>query len=129
MTLLANSKSWLVNNTATEEDAILENLNSLYGMKQLISSPTHILQHYSSSMDHISVNQSNLVIDSAIHLSLLHNCHHQIMFCKLNLITKYPPPCAREIWVYGMTQTGFINRAIDQFDWVKLFLDKKLMNK
>ena len=77
MTLLANSKSWLANNTATEEDAILENLNSLYGMLQLISSPTHILQHYSSSVDHISVNQSNLVIDSGI-----------IYHCSITVITK-----------------------------------------
>ena len=46
----AKSKSWSVNDT-TEEGTILENLTSLYGMKQLISAPTHILQYSSSCND------------------------------------------------------------------------------
>ena len=41
----AKSKSWSINDTTTEESTILENLNPLYGMKQLISDPTQILQH------------------------------------------------------------------------------------
>ena len=55
------SKSWSVNDTTTEEGKILENLTSLYGngMKQLISAPTHILQHSSSCIDLIFVNQPN----------------------------------------------------------------------
>ena len=81
----AKSKSWSVNDITTEEGTILENLTSLYGMKQLISAPTHILQHSSSCIDLIFVNQPNLVIDSGIHPSLHQNCHHQIIFCKLNL--------------------------------------------
>ena len=40
----AKSKSWSVNDTTSEEGTILENLTSLYGMKQLISDPTHILE-------------------------------------------------------------------------------------
>ena len=71
------SKSWSVNDTTTEEGKILENLTSLYGMKQLISAPTHILQHSSSCIDLIFVNQPNLVVDSGIHPSLHLNCHHQ----------------------------------------------------
>ena len=42
---ISKSKSWSVNDTATEEGTILEHLTSFYGMKQLISAPTHILQH------------------------------------------------------------------------------------
>ena len=38
----AKSKSWSVNDIATEEGKILENLTSLYGMKQLISASTQI---------------------------------------------------------------------------------------
>ena len=119
----AKSKSWSVNDTTTEEGTILENLTSLYGMKQLISDPTHILQHFSSCIDLIFVNQPNLVIDSGIHPSLHQNCHHQVIFCKLNLKIEYPPTYAREVWDYGKAQTDLINRAIDQFDWVNLFLD------
>ena len=39
---------------------------------------------------------------------------------------EYPPPYAREVWDYGKAQTDLINRAIDQFDWVNLFLDKNI---
>ena len=35
----------------TVECTILENLTSLYGMKQLLSAPTHNLQHTSSCID------------------------------------------------------------------------------
>ena len=56
----AKSKSWTVNNTTTEEDTILENLNSFYGMKQLISAPTHTLQHSTSCIDLIFVNHAKL---------------------------------------------------------------------
>ena len=110
------SKSWSVNDAATEEGTILESLTSLYGIKQLISAPAHILQHFSSCIDLIFVNQPNLVIDSGI-------CHHQVIFYKLNLKFAYPLNYAREVWEYGKAQTVLINRAIDQFDWFNLFLD------
>ena len=122
----AKSKSWSINDTTTEEGTILENVTSLFGLNQLISDPTHILQHSSSCIDLIFVNQPNLVIDSGIHPSLHQNCHHQIIFCKLNLKIEYPPPYAREVWDYGKAQTDLINRAIDQFDWINLFLDKNI---
>ena len=52
----AKSKSCSVNDTTVEEGTILENLTSLYEMKQLISAPAHILQHSSSCNDLIFVN-------------------------------------------------------------------------
>ena len=121
----AKPKSWSVNDTTTE-GKILENLTSSYGMKQLISAPTHNLQHSPSCIDLTFVNQSNLVIDSGIRLSLNQNCHHQVIFWKLNLKIEYPQPYASEVWDYGKTQTDLTNRAIDQFDWVNLFLDKNI---
>ena len=38
----------------------------------------------------------------------------------------YPPPYARKVVDYGKDQTGLMNRAIDQFDWVNLILDKNI---
>ena len=122
----AKSKSWSVNVTTTEEGTILENLTSLYRMRQLMSAPTHILQHSSSCIDLIFINQPNLVIDSGIHPSLHQNCHHQVIFCKINFKIEYPPPYARKVWDYRKAQIDLINRAIDQFDWVNLFLDKNI---
>ena len=70
-----------------------------------------------------------LVIDSGIHPSLHQNCYHQVIFCKLNLKIEYPQPYTREVWDYGKAQTDLINRAIDQFDWVNLFLDTNINEK
>ena len=55
----AKSKSWSMNDTTAEEGTILENVTSLFGLNQLISDPTHILQHSSSCIDFIFVNQPN----------------------------------------------------------------------
>ena len=122
----AKSKSWSVNDTTTEEGTILENVPSLYGKKQSISAPTHILQHSSSCIDLILVDEPNLVIDSGIHPSLHQTCHHQDIFCKLNMKIEYPPSYASEIFDYGKSQTDLIKREIDQFDWYNLFLDKNI---
>ena len=65
----AKSKSWSVYDTTIEEGTILENVTSLYGMKQVVSVPAHIFQNSSSCIDLIFVNQPNLVIDSGIHPS------------------------------------------------------------
>ena len=93
----AKSKSWSVNDTATEEGTVLEMLISLYGMKQLISALTHILQHSSSCIDVIFVDQPDLGIGSGIHPSLHQNSHHHVIFYKLNLKIEYPPPYAPDV--------------------------------
>ena len=75
----AKSNSWSVNDTMTE-GTLLENLTCLYGIKQLISAPTHILQHSLSCIGFIFENQPNLVIDSGIHPSLHQNFHHKVIY-------------------------------------------------
>ena len=95
-------------------------------MKQIISNPRHILQHASSCIYLIFANHKNLVIDSVIHPSLHENCHHQIIFCKLNLKIEYPQPYAREFWDYGKAQTDLINLTIDHFDRVNILLDRNI---
>ena len=56
-----------------------------------ISQPTHILANSSSCIDLIFTDQPNLVTDCGTHSSLHPNCHHQIIYCKLNLRIAYPP--------------------------------------
>ena len=49
--LNAKSSNWSSNDTATAEGNQLDNLTSLYGMKQVITEPTHILENSSSCID------------------------------------------------------------------------------
>ena len=81
----AKSSNWLANDTTTAEGAQLKYLTSLYGMKKLITEPTHILENFSSCIDLIFSNQPNLIMDSGLHRTLHSNCHHQIIYSKRNL--------------------------------------------
>ena len=91
----------------------IRKINILYELKQLISVSTHILQHPSIDIDLIFDNQPNLVIDSGIHPSLHQNCHHQVIFCKLNL-------------KLSIRHLMLMESATDQFDEANLFLDKNI---
>ena len=70
----------------------IENLTSSYGFKQLISEPTHLLPMSSSFIDLILTNQPNMVMNSGVFPPIHQNCHHKIVFAKVNLNIFYPPP-------------------------------------
>ena len=114
------------NDTTTAEGAQLDYFTSLYGMKQVITEPTHILESSASCIDLIFTNQPNIVMDSGVHLSLHEKCHHQIIYSKLNLRIEYPPPYIRKIWDYNRPETDSINRSIEIFDWPSLFSGKNV---
>ena len=94
----AKSCNWSINDTTTPEGVRLDSITSLYGMKQLISGPTHILQQSSSCINLIFTNQPNIAMDSGVDSSIRPKCHHQIIYSKLNLKIEYPPPYIRKIW-------------------------------
>ena len=54
------------------------------------------------------------------------NCHHQIVFSKLNLKIKYPPLYERLVWDYKNADSQSINKAIEMFNWEKLFQNKNI---
>ena len=116
----AKSKTWLINDQSSSEGTQLESLSSLYGMKQLIADSTHVLGNSSSCIDLIFTNQPNLIMDAGVHPSLHSKCH-QVIYAKLNLQIECPPPYTREVWDYGKAQFDLINKAIENFDWNKLF--------
>ena len=65
-------------------------------------------------------------MDSGVHASLHPNCHHQIVYAKLNLKTEYPPLYERLIWDYNKTDTQLLNCTIETFSWEKLLEDKNV---
>ena len=73
------------------EGTQLDALSSFHCLHQLIKNGTHLMENSTSCIDLIFTNQPNLVIDSGVHPSLHTNCHHQILYCKLNLHIKFPP--------------------------------------
>ena len=117
----AKSSNWLSNDTTTVEGDQLGYLTSLYGMKQVLTEPTYILENSSSCLDFICSNQPNLITDSGVHPTLHSKCYHQIICSKLKLKIEYPPTCTRNIWDYNRSETDLINRPIESFDWSELF--------
>ena len=77
-------------------------------------------------IDLIFTNQPNFVIDSGVHPLFHPNCHHQVVFSKLNLKIKYPPLYERLVWDYKNTDWQSINKAIEMFNWEKLFRNKNI---
>ena len=61
-----------------------------------------------------------------MHPSLHQNCHDQAILCEINLKIEYVSTYAHEIWDYGKAQADLINRAINQFESVNLFLDRNI---
>ena len=98
-------------------------------MQQIIKELTHISNISSSCIDLIFTPQPNLITDCGVHSSLHPNCHHQIVFEKLNLHIVYPPPYSRETWHYREANTGFIRRAIKELNWKRTFLNSSVNEK
>ena len=62
-----------------------------------------------------------MVMNSGVFLSIHQNCHHQIVFAKVNLNIFYLPPYMRRTWDYGKANHETISNAIANFDWEKGF--------
>ena len=56
---------------------------SSFGLSQIIDESTDILNYSASGIDLIFTSHPNLVVYSAVDLSLHPNCHDQIVFVKL----------------------------------------------
>ena len=96
------------------KENVFEPLKSDNGLHQLISEPTHLIGRSQSFID-----QPNLVIESGVHPSLRDQCHHQIIFGKLSVSNKTPPPFNRKIWYYDKANSVTIRKSIEAFAWHK----------
>ena len=101
----ARSKSWWKSDINTIEGTKIDSVTISYGSQQLITQPTHLLANYSSCIDLIFTDEPSLIVDCGIHPSPHPNRHHQIVYCKLDPKTVYPPPYQRLVWDF--------KRAID----------------
>ena len=127
--LNAKSKNWYCHDKYSHEGNAIENVTAQFGLQQIINEPTHISNTSSSCIDLIFTSQPNLITDSVVHSSLHPNCHHQIVFAKLNLHIVHPPPYLREIWHYREANTGLIRRPIKEFNWERAFSNTSVNEK
>ena len=65
-----------------------------------------------------SASQPNLVMELGVHSSLNPNCNHQVVFAKFNLFCVHH--LTKELfWVYEKADAEHIQRAINEFDWIR----------
>ena len=110
--LNARSSNWWSGDVDNIEGTRPESITSFYGLHQIINEPTHIPPSSSSCLDLIFTNQPNMIIDSGVQPSLHQNCHHQIIFAKINMKIFYTP-YKRLIWDYHNANVEAINSAIE----------------
>ena len=65
-------------------------------------------------------------MESGVHSSLHQNCHHQIIYAKINLKVCYLSSYEREIRHYQHANIDQVQRAIEQFFWEKSFRNLNL---
>ena len=73
------------------EGSKIDAIANIYGLDQLIQERTHILNSSPSCTDLNFASRPNSFMESGFQSSLHSNCHHQILFAKLNLSIFYPP--------------------------------------
>ena len=127
--LNVKSKNWYCHDKSSHEGNAIENVTAQFGLQQIINEPAHISNISSSCIDLIFTSQPNLINNSGVHSSLHPNCHHQIVFAKLNLHIVYHPPYLREICHDREANTGLIRRDIKKFNWERAFSNTSVNEK
>ena len=110
------SRSWWSDDITSYEGSRIDSLTTTYGFHQLISDPTHLLPNSSSCSDLIFTDQPNPAVDNSVHPTLHGNCHHVIIFSKINLMIEYPPPYERLVWDYKKANVDSIQKALEQIN-------------
>ena len=118
----AKSNEWSEDDRSANEGSKIDFVTSKFRLSQIIKELTHILENPSSGFDLIFSTQTILILDSGVHHSLQQDCHHQIIFAKLNLKAYYSPPCERTIFQNSQANIDHIQQAINFFDWENAFL-------
>ena len=125
----AKSSNWFCHVKTNFEGDATENLTFQFGLHQVIKESTRILVTSSSCIDLIFTSQPNFITESGVHSPLHSNCHHQIIFAKLNLELVNSSPYAREVWHYKDANTELVRRAVNEFNWQRAFLNTNVNEK
>ena len=107
---------WKHDDPDTEEGSEISMLTSSYGLTQVISEPTHILNNSASCIDLLFTNQPNLISKSGVFSSLHPQCHHQIIYAIVDFEIFFPPPYERRIWHYDRADIESIRSCINSIN-------------
>ena len=114
------SQVWWPDGDETPEGREIENMLTSLGLSQVISEPTNFEPGKKPScIDIIVTDQPNSVLDSGTRASLDPFCHHQIIYCKVNMRIPPPLPFDRKIWHFNRANSAAIKRCMTNFPWLQ----------
>ena len=117
-----HSQLWWNDGDTNLEGQEMEELFNSLNLSQIISEPTNFEPGKKPScIDLILTDQPNLVLASGTRASLDTNCHHQIIYCKVNFRIPPSPPSERKTWHYHRANSAAIQRCFTNFPWVQHF--------
>ena len=74
-----------------------------------------------SCIDLVFCTNQNVISNHGAYVSIFDKCHHNIVYCRINICVPLPPIYVREVWDYEKANIENINKAISNFDWNKAF--------
>ena len=74
-----------------------------------------------SCIDLIFCTNQSVISNHGVDVSIFDKCHHNIIYCKINIRVPLPPTYVREVWDYEKANIESIKKAISNFDWNKAF--------
>ena len=96
----------------------ISDITVLHGLHQIINQPTHFYPGKNPScIDLIFCSQPNLICETGVLPSLLPQCHHDIIFGKIDFNVKLPPPYKRLMWDYKNADVMNIRRSLLSVNW------------
>ena len=109
---------------------LLADTTSLHGLTQIIDQPTNFEPNKTPScIDLIFSSQPNLLIDYGTLASLLTQCHHSIIYAKIDLAPKLPKPTKRKMWDYSNADECNIRKVLSSVNWERNILYKNPNNQ
>ena len=94
--LIAKNTTWWGDKTDYPGETI-SNITCLHGLHEIINKPTHFYPGKTPCIYLIFCSQPNLITESGV-LPSFHSQCHNIIFAKIELNVKLPPPYKKTMW-------------------------------
>ena len=112
----AHSQAWWPHGNNTAVGMEVDHFLSSLWLSQVISEPTNFEPNKNPScIDLVMTDQPNLILDCGTRSSLDPFCHHEIVYCKVNVRIPPPPPLDRKIWHFNRANSAAIKRSMHRF--------------
>ena len=109
----------------------ISNITGFHGLHEIINEPTHFYPGKTPScIDLIFCSQPNLITESEVLPPLLSHCHHNIIFTKIELNVKLPPPYKRTMWDYYKNADSIsVRHSLSSVNWARCILHRNPNNQ